>query len=221
MNFNPRSQRRRQRQRGSFMIEFALVAPFLMILLAGSFTVGMGLNRSIQCSQVCRNANALMARGVDLSKSTAQQMLIRAASGMGFNQAGSSLPDPNGKGAIYLTKVVRVGDSQCYMGIPTWNGSPGTCPNYGQYVIAQRIAICNTSRWASSLGNPSSTLTASGIVTDADIANVSTNRATNFTDIITLANDEFAFVSELFADIDDLAMIPWLAAPRISMRNVS
>jgi hypothetical protein len=221
MNLYPRSLRRQKRQRGSFMIEFALVAPFLMILLAGSFTVGMGLNRSIQCSQVCRNANALMARGVDLSKPTAQQMLIRAASGMGFNQTGSSLPDPNGKGGIYLTKVVRVGPSQCYMGIPTWDGNPSTCPNFGQYVIAQRIRICNTTRWSSSLGNPASALSSSGSLTDADIANVSGNRATNFTDIITLANDEFAFISELFADIDDLAMIPWLAAPRISMRNVS
>lgn len=221
MNVYPRSQRRGKRERGTFMIEFALVAPFLMILLAGSFTVGMGLNRSIQCSQVCRNANALMARGVDLSKSTAQQMLIRAASGMGFNQTGTSLPDPNGKGAIYLTKVIKVGTSQCYMGIPTWDGTPSSCPNFGQYVIAQRIRICNTTRWASSLGNPTSTLTASGAVTDADIANISGNRATNFTDIITLSNDEYAFVSELFADIDDLAMIPWLAAPRISMRNVS
>jgi len=221
MKLFSQSQRKMNRERGSFIVEFALVAPFIMMLLAGSFTVGMGLNRSIQCSQVCRNANALLARGVDLSKTNAQQMLIRSASGMGFNIAGSTSPDPNGKGGIYLTKVIRVGDNQCYLGIPAWNGTPSSCPNYDQYVIAQRIRICNTTRWSSQIGAPTSTLTASGVVSDADIANISGNRATNFTGIITLSLDEFAFVSELFADIDDLAMMPWLLAPKISMRNVS
>lgn len=217
----PISIKRIRNQRGNFIIEFALVAPFIMILLAGSFSVGMGLNRAIQCSQVCRNANALLARGVDLSKSTSQQMLIRAASGMGFNQPNSPLPDPNGKGAIYLTQVIRVGPNQCFTGIPTWDGVPGTCPNFGQYVFAQRIAMCNTTRWSSAFGNPSSPLSASGKLTDAAIATVTTNRIANFSSIMTLAPDEFAFVSELFADIDDLAMIPWLLAPRISMRNIS
>ena len=51
--------RRQKSQGGNVIIEFALVAPFLMLLLAGVFTIGMSLNRSIQCSNVCRNANGV------------------------------------------------------------------------------------------------------------------------------------------------------------------
>ncbi len=221
------NRRNRRSERGNVMLEFALVTPFIMMMLAGAFTLGMSLNRSIQASNVVRNANVLLARRVDLSKTENQQMLIRSASGLSFNVPGTHLPNPNGKGVIILTKVVKVGPVQCAMGISGWNGNQATCPNFGQYVIAQRISIGNYSRWSSSFGSPSSALASDGTVSDADIANVSTNRATNFRDtdsgsgLIFLDNDMHAYVGELFADVSDLNMLPWLSAPNISIRNVS
>jgi hypothetical protein len=221
------SSRRQHGQRGNVMMEFALIAPFLMIMLAGAFTLGMSLNRSIQASNVVRNANVLLARRVDLSRSENQQMLIRSASGLNFNVPGTHLPNPNGQGVIILTKVIKVGPAQCAMGISGWNGNPATCPNYGQYVIAQRIGIGNTSRWSSALGNPSSAVLSDGSLSDADIATVTTNRATGFKEtasgagLIFLDLDMHAYVGELFADVSDLNMLPWLSAPNISIRNVS
>lgn len=221
------SIRRKQRQRGNVMMEFALIAPFLMVMLAGAFTLGMSLNRSIQASNVVRNANVLLAQRVDLSRSENQQMLIRSAAGLNFNVPGTHLPNPNGRGVIILTKVIKVGPVQCAMGIPSWNGNPATCPNHGEYVIAQRIGIGNTSRWGSSFGNPSSALLSDGSVSDANIANVTTNRATGFkataegAGLIFLDLDMHAYVGELFADVSDLNMLPWLSAPNISIRNVS
>lgn len=208
-------------------MEFALVTPFLMLLLAGAFTLGMSLNRSIQASNVIRNANVLMARKVDLSREENQQMLIRSAAGLHFNIPGTNLPNPDGNGVIILTKVIKVGPVQCALGIPGWNSLPSSCPNYGQYVIAQRISIGNTSRWASAFGNPSGTLQSNGEVTDADIANLTANRASGFKatntgdGILFLDLDMFAYMGELFADVSDLNMLPWLEAPNISIRNVS
>lgn len=227
MNPIPISERRRSRQRGNVIVEFATVTPFLMIMLAGAFTVGMGLNKSIQASNVCRNANVLMVRNVDLSKSENQRMLIRTAAGLGFNVPGTDLPNPSGKGAIILTKVVKVGNTYCSIGIPGWNGQASTCPNHGKYVIAQRIGIANTGRWSSVTGTPGVTLLSNGEVLDSDVA---TNpavvtlafRATaDGNGLIFLNNDEFTYICEVFADVSELAMLPWLAAPNISVRNIS
>lgn len=219
--------RRRRSQGGNVIIEFALVAPFLMILLAGVFTIGMSLNRSIQCSNVCRNANVLVVRSINLMTAENQRMLIRSASGLGFNISGTDNPDPAGKGAIYVTKVVRVGNNECYAGISNWNGVAATCANWGEYVIAQRVTMANTTRWSSALGAPSTALLSDGSVSDADLATNTGNRATGFskvdngTGIIYLDNSLYAFVCEVFADASELNMLPWLQAPNIAVRNIS
>ncbi|WP_162180010.1 TadE/TadG family type IV pilus assembly protein [Bryobacter aggregatus] len=209
------------------IIEFALITPFLMILLAGTFTIGMSLNRSIQASNLCRNANVLIVRGVNLMTPENQNMLIRSASGMGFNLAGTNLPDPNGKGAVYVTKVVRVGSNECYAGISTWNGNASTCANFDEYVIAQRVKIANTSRWSSALGSVSTQTLSDGSLYDSDIAINTGVRASGFSKttsgsgIIYLNQGEFAYICEVFADVSELNMLPWLAAPSIAVRNVS
>lgn len=223
----PVNPNRRITQRGSTIVELALVTPFLMFLLTGSFTVGMSLNRAIQASNVVRNANVLMSRKVDLSRAENQRMLIRSASGLGMNVTGTYVPDPAGKGAIILSKVVRVGNVQCSVGIPGWNGNAASCPNHGQYVIAQRISMANTTRWGSAIGSPNSTLATDGTVSDADIANVTTNRATGFpqlptgTGVVYLDNDSFAYIGEIFADLSELTFLPWVDAPEIKMMNIS
>ena len=221
-------RQRRFGQRGSVILEFALISPFLMIMLAGTFTLGMSVNRSIQASNVNRNAIVLMARKVDLSRSENQKMLIRSAAGLKMNIPGTYTPDPNGSGVVILSKVVRVGAVACSVGIPGWNGNPLSCPNYGQYIIAQRIGIGNIARWGSAIGIPGSPLSSDGSVSDADIANVSSNRATGFPALVTgtgflyLDNDTYTFVGEMFADMTDLnIMSNWLTAPNIAVRNFS
>ena len=209
------------------MMEFALVTPFLMLMLAGAFTMGMSLNRSIQASNVVRNANVLLARKIDLSNLENQRMLMRSAAGLGRSLAGTVAPDPNGKGGIILSKVVRVGPVQCALGIAGWNGVPGSCPNYGEYVIAQRIYIAKTSNWSSAVGNPASPVASDGELSAFDIANGTANRATGFETveanggIVYLELDQPAYIGELFLDVSDLNMLPWLNAPNITIRNVS
>lgn len=214
--------------RGSVILEFAIIAPLLMLLLAGSFTLGMSVNRAIQASNVNRNAIVLLTRKVDLSRSENQMMLIRSAAGLKMNIAGTYSPDPSGSGVVILSKVIRVGPVACSLGIPGWNGNAASCPNFGEYVIAQRIGIGNTARWSSAIGAPATLLATDGSVSDADIANSSSNRATGFSRLTTdsgflyFDNDSFTFVGELFADMTDLnIMSNWLTVPDISLRNFS
>jgi hypothetical protein len=211
----------RKGERGSFMLEFALVAPLLVLMLGGSVEFGMALNRSLTASQVVRNANVLVIRGIDMSQNQNQQLLIRTAANLGMNTAGGWNPDPNGNGVIFLTKVLRVGNLECSLGIANWDGTQASCPNYGKYVIASRISIGNSTRWSSPLGTPGTTQRADGTLYDSDIATSSADVALLFPGIVTLDYDKYTFVSELYVDISKFQLFTTPVEPVLYMRNCS
>jgi TadE-like protein len=211
----------RKGERGSFMMEFALVAPILVLMLGGTIEFGMALNRSITASEVIRNANVLVVRGIDLSQSQNQQLLIRTAAGLGMNVAGSWNPNPNGTGVIFLSKVLRVGPLECALGIDHWDGNQNSCPNYGKYVIASRINIGNSTRWHSPLGNPGTTQNSDGSLLDSDLATSSADIAQLFPGIVALDYDKYTFVAELFVDISRFQLFTTPVEPVIFMRNCS
>lgn len=99
------------------------LAPALMILLGGAFTIGISLVKAIQVGQVCRNANVLCVRGVDLPRLENQKLIVKTAMGLGLNVPNTYNPDPNGKAVVILTRVIRVGPNACNAGIPTWDQS--------------------------------------------------------------------------------------------------
>ena len=218
------------------MLEFALVAAFLVPLLAGSFTIGMTLAKGIQAANVCREGAVLLVRattdpaaGLDLSLPANQSLIIRAASGLGMNQTGTNLPNPNGKGAVILSKVIRVGDGECSAGItpapvgaPPWNS--GNCPNYDSYVFASRIVIGNGTRFSSVLGNPpGGTVRSDGTLSAQEIATDTGNRAQKFgpSGIITLNIGTFALISEMYVDLSQFNIFSIVRSPVIYKRTIS
>jgi hypothetical protein len=213
----------KQRRDGSALVEFALIAPFMITLLAGSFSLGMGLNRVVQARQAVRNANVLQVRGYDLSTVNNQRLIVRASMGLGMSMPTGEpfTPNPNGKAVVILTTVRRVGPIQCSQGINNWNGNPSSCPNYGLYVITRRLKIGNQTRWTSKAGNPSSTPDANGKLTDAQVTNLAGNRATGFPAMLELALDEYTFLSEMYVDTNDISMFPIINPVGIYVRNFS
>jgi hypothetical protein len=217
-----------RRQKGNVLLEFALVTPFLMMLLAGSFTLGISLNRSIQAGNVMRTANSLLISDVSLLTDTNKALVMRAAAGLGMNVPGTLNPDPAGKGLLITTKVVRVGPNYCALGSDTWNGDPANCPNYGQYVMWWRFCFGNTSRGTSVLGNGSDGFFGDGCsfgISESQIFNDTSYRATGFTGANPLVPgglvlDQVVSVSEIFLDVSELNMLPWMAAPNIRLRAV-
>ena len=218
---------RRWKQKGSSIIEFAVIAPMLFGLLVGTFSLGNGLSRMVQASSVCRNANVLIVRGFDLAKPENQQLLVRTAAGLGLNIPGTNTANPSGKAAIYLTKVIKVGVKTCAQGVDDWNGNVGSCPNYQKYVIASRILLGNGTRWQSATGTPTSSLNSKGEISDEHIVMIAGNRAQNFSDtagqntIVSLLDDEFAYIAEVFVDAADLSLPYVMTMDTIQVRNVS
>ena len=216
---------RRQKRQGSSIIEFAVIAPMLFGLLAGTFSIGNGLSRMVQASAVCRNANVLVVRGFDMAKTDNQKLIVRTAAGLGLNMAGTNNPDPNGKAVIFLTKVIKVGLNACAQGVDEWNGNTGSCPNYQKYVIASRVVIGNGTRWQSATGNPVSAVNLKGEISDENIATITGNRAINFSDtgatIVKLLDDEYAYIAEVFIDAADLTIPYLMTLDSIQVRNVS
>jgi hypothetical protein len=214
-------KRRARNQKGSFMVEFAIVGWTLFFLMAGVLQLGLNMSRAMTAAAVCRDANVLTVRGIDLSQSTNQQLISRAAAGLGLSQSGSWTPDANGTAAVYISKVMLVGPLECANGVANFDGTSSTCANLNKYVISMRIGIGNTTRWSSAVGTPASTPRSDGTLTDAQICTVAGNVTTAFPTDLALAADQYTWVSEVFADTSNINFFSFLTPSAIYMRNLS
>jgi hypothetical protein len=180
----PISERRRKKQGGNEIIEFALLAVFLVPLLLWTFIVGMNLIRVIQAEQICREIGTLYISGVDFSTYAAESLVVDLATGYGLN-AGSSFTgnmynnDGNGgNGYVVVSEIMYVGASTCST-LPSGTG----CTNQGQYVFLRRIDFGNSNLTingttvASSFGAPTASQTSYGYVENylTDSGAVATN----------------------------------------------
>ena len=186
--------RRRRRQRGNELIEFALVATFLLPLLFGTVVVGLNLARSIQVTQVSRDSGHMYSRSVDFSDANNQRIIERLAQGLNIRITG-------GSGVVILSTVTFVGTAQCAAA----GLSGGACTNFNYPVITNRIVIGNASARPSAFGTPSPEL----IAADGDIANYLTNtsaRADGFSAVLAMQPGDVAYVSEVFVTSTDYGL---------------
>jgi hypothetical protein len=214
------------------MLEFALVAWILVMMLAGTFDVGIALIRSLQASELVREANILQVDdvvaptdSVDLSLESTQAVLLRTAPSLGLAMPGTYDPNPNGNGVVILSKILNVGPIECSTGIGTaFDGTTNTCPNLGSYVIARRIVIGNSNQGTSMYGNPSDTPNSSGNLTAAqiclDTGNIIT-AALPTTIQGSVPEDSYTIVSELFVNMANMSIFKVVTANNIYMRNFS
>ena len=130
---SPRKRLRGHPESGQSALEFGLSLPFLVAIVVGTFAVGMLLDRHMTVTQLSRNAGNMYARGIDFGSLQNQQVLLRAASGMGMTPT-------TGDGVIYLSLVIMA--------------PPGSGANENQPVIAQRFQIGDPSVGTSVVGMP-------------------------------------------------------------------
>jgi hypothetical protein len=149
------ARRRGGAQSGAELIEFSLVALFLIPMLFLSFTTGMNLVRGNQCTQLARDLGSMYIHGVDFSLDASKNLAVRLARGMNLQNSSTS-----GDGLIILSQITFIGDYTC-----TANGLVGAaCTNRNQYVFTQRLTIGNTTLLASRLGTPTATIDSRGFV---------------------------------------------------------
>jgi hypothetical protein len=186
--------RRRQGQRGSEVIEFALVASFLLPVLFGTVVVGLNLGRSIQVIQVSRDAGHMYSRSVDFADPANQSLIERLAQGLNITTTG-------GTGVVILSTVTFIGQAQC-----TAAGLSGSaCTNLNQTVFIHRVVIGNQSARASAFGTPNPGLLDSG----GHVSNYLTEasaRASGFSAVLTLQPGEVGYVSEVYVPSSDYAL---------------
>ena len=128
------SERRKRKQRGVEVIEFALLMTFLMPPFLWMFISGINFVRFNKANDVARATALMYIKGLDFNQIGNQQLVARLASGLDLqvtDTAGSSLASTLGSGLVILTNVRYIGTS-C-------NG----CANQNQYVITQRIYMGN------------------------------------------------------------------------------
>lgn len=201
---------KRERQRGNAIIEFALVSVFLIPLLLGTVNIGMNLGRSIQVTQVSRDAGHMYVRWVDFSLPANQNIIVRLAQGLGMTRTG-------GNGKVILSRVMFVGKLQCEGG----GLSLAQCTNYNQPVITQQIVIGNPSIRESALGEPPANLLDSkGEITPAEYLTNILTRARNFNNILALQPGEFAYVSEAVFSAPDYDFPGFFKSPQIYARTI-
>jgi hypothetical protein len=162
---------------------------------------------------------------LNMATAANQRMLIREANGLGMAKDAQFDPDPSGNGAIFLSKIVMVGDTECanpaagltaHTNPPFWDNS--NCANYNFYVWEYYVAIGNTTKWASGIGAPPS----GDVQTDGSISPlyIATKPevivpAATMTPIIKLSSSQYALFSEMYADVSNIAVFAGYWKPPI------
>lgn len=211
------SRNRKVGQGGNNMLEFALLGLFLVPMMMGTISTGMGLGKAIQASQVTRDAGHMFVRQVDFSLAANKNIIVRLAQGLNMTVSG-------GNGAVVLSQVLQIGSSDCAAaGLST-----GACSNLNFPVIIQRIVIGNPALFTSPIGNPSSliigsdgTISPNNYLTRSDCrANTLSNYGPSpVTGQLSLNASERAFISESYFTAPELAFLNNNQAFNLYARN--
>lgn len=126
----PHAIKRLNKEKGNNILEFALVAMPTVITLFGVVVIGLNLGRSVQVTQICRDAGAMYVRGLDFSQLGNQQVIARLGQSMNLQTSG-------GDGLVILSKVTFIPDSSC-------GSSPSSTCTSGKNVLMQRIIFGST-----------------------------------------------------------------------------
>ena len=192
------SPKTNRRENGNSILEFSIIAPFMVTALLGTIGVGFTLGRAIQINQVTRDSGHMFFDGVDFSQTANQKIIGRLSYGMGLASDPVGTINTSGNGVVILTQIIQVGATECANG---GYSSVGSCPNYNDLVIEKRIVIGNSSLLNSAYGTPSAGLiTSDGSITPNDYCTSSSavvttgSRASN----LNLVGGQYTYVVEAY-----------------------
>jgi hypothetical protein len=174
-NFMKQAFRRKRRQSGHEIMEFALSAILLIPIFLGMFNVGMNLIRSIEVQSVTRDLDDLYIHGADFSSYSYQLLAQTLATGMNLqfpaftgtptNTNQASNLGTTGDGIVWVSQVEWIGGTTAPNCVAV---GASNCTNTNSFVFTQRIVFGNsslTSQKTSNLGTPTGeTLSTSGEV---------------------------------------------------------
>jgi len=182
--------RRSRHKRGNTLVEFALISVLLVPLMLGTVNVGLTLGRSIQTTQVSRDAGHMFVRQVDFSQPPNQQIIVRISEGLNLKLDGT------GDGVVILTKILHIGNTECNS--TNLNGAP--CSNLGKSVVTQRLVIGNRNLRQSDIATPPDNLIIqpSGNIAPTDYLTKPETVANGLPGVLNLQPSEMAYIAESF-----------------------
>lgn len=175
----------RQRQRGNVLLETGISLAFLAPLMVSAFSFGLNMTKSIQVTQVVRDAGHMYARSTDFSLAGNKEILARLAIGMGMNAT-------DGEGVVILSKITKIEQADCIAASLT----DAQCVNKDKYVIVQRQIVGNPLFYASRYCSPPD---ASLNLPQGDAIDIHKDdklQVKNETELPTLKSGQYAFVVE-------------------------
>lgn len=184
-------------ERGNAYIEFVLVASFFFVpLILGMITLGIAIVRNFQVNQLTRDVGHMMAKGVDFSQQTNQNLIANdLANGLSLTaNSGNVTGGTSGQGVLVLS-VYESLTSSC------------NCTNSGHVVVVSRIVIGNNTVFTSPFGNPSS------IASNGSVNNYTTDsnaRADNVSNVLTIGSGGLAYMTEGDFSFTDLGVVGFI-----------
>ena len=160
-------------------------------LLLGLTNIGVRLGRGIQATQVTRDVAHMYALGADFTLPGTQAIARTLASGFDLGSTG--------KAVLIFSRLTKVSQVDCTA------AGLSNCPNLNQPVFTQRITMGNASLRASSYGTPPPQYVGTqGNIASADYCKQSTLIASGFEAVISLAQDQAAWMVEGYFTMPDL-----------------
>lgn len=220
--------KRRSRESGSAIMEFAIVAPCLMLLFFGTVGLGIMMGRYLQAVQVARDVAHMYSDGVDFSQTTPQSIIVQQlAAGTGMTTSSNS-----GNGVVILSQISTVYQVDCNA------AGVSPCTNLGVPVFKQRIVVGNATLKTSSFGTPNSMiLNSSGnIASSVYLGNTDASvRTSGFETALDAAvqaatgaaptppaqaQGDTAYVVEVFFTYPDIGFLGWSTAGGAYVRMI-
>lgn len=202
---------------GSTLIEFAIVAPCLLLLFFGTIGLGLMMGRYVQAVQVARDVAHMYSNGVDFTQTANRNIVTQQlASGVGMTDAG-------GNGVVVLSKVITIYQADC-------DAAALSCTNLGLPVFTQRITIGQPTLRTGDFGQPSSSILDAGGNIDATVYMTNSNSSVRTTGFEAALDDavqratgaaasppaqpegDTAYVVEVYFQYPDIGFLGWSTA---------
>jgi len=188
---------RKRNERGNVYVEFALVASFFFVpLILGLITVGIAVLRNFQVNQLTRDVGHMMAKGVDFSQQSNQNLVANdLANGLSLQANSGNVTGSSSGGGVLVLSIFRYLPSSC------------GCANAGHVVVTERIVIGNNSLYTTPFGSPAS-INGSG-----NVQNYTTDtgaRADNVLSVISIASGGLAYMTEGDFSFTDLGVVGFI-----------
>jgi hypothetical protein len=193
---------RRRSEKGNAYIEFVLVASFFFVpVILGMITLGISIVRNFQVNELTRDVAHMMAKGVDFSQQTTQNLVVNdLANGLSLQANNGNVTGSNTGNGVLDLSVFESLTSSC------------ACANAGHIVVTLRIVIGNNTLYVSPFGHPAS------IDSSGNVQNYTTDPgavADNVASVISIVPGGIAFMSEgdfAFTDLGVVGFITHLGA---------